>query len=291
MKTVLITGSNGLIGSALLRQLTVEQEFELYCLGRNGEGKEAVRFIVADLSKDWDERVLPEKADIIIHLAQSDKFREFPSFDLDVFNVNTYTTLKLLSYAKRAGVQKYIYASSGGVYGPSTQNLEESTPLVSNPDLGFYLTTKFCSEMLAENYKSFFDVNILRFFFVYGPEQKREMLIPRLIGSVKNGNPVTLQGEHGLSLNPIFVEDAAKTVIAIMKQPGSCIMNVAGDELVSMRELCMRISAIVGKEPVFNLQSDKAASHLIADITKLKALIGNHSVSLDEGLKRTAAAV
>lgn len=291
MKTVLITGSNGLIGSALLRQLTFEKEFELYCLGRNGEDKDAVRFIVADLSKDWDEQVLPAKVDIIIHLAQSDKFREFPSFDLDVFNVNTYTTLKLLSYAKRAGVQKYIYASSGGVYGPSTQNLEESTPLVSNPDLGFYLTTKFCSEMLAENYKAFFDVNILRFFFVYGPEQKKEMLIPRLINSVKNGNPVTLQGENGLSLNPIFVEDAAQAVIAIMKQPGSCIMNVAGDELVSMRELCMRISAIVGKEPVFNVQLDKAASHLIADITKMKALIRNHSVSLNEGLKRTAASV
>lgn len=291
LKTVLITGANGLIGASLLRNLTEDNNYQVYCLGRNGDSNETVRFIKADLSKDWDEAILPERIDIIIHLAQSDKFREFPSFDLDVFNVNTYTTMKLLSYAQKAGVQKFIYASSGGVYGSSNQNLEESVRLVSNPDLGFYLTTKFCSEMIAENYMSFFDVNILRFFFVYGPEQKKDMLIPRLIRSIKNEMPITLQGESGLSLNPIFVEDAANAVISVMKRAGSGIINIAGDEVVTLKELCECIAKIVGKEPVFNIQSEKSAAHLIADITKIKDLVGSYTVSLSEGLKLTADAV
>ena len=76
-----------------------------------------MKAVVVDLSSDWKISELPTKIDVIYHLAQSDKFRDFPAGAPDVFQVNINSTAKLLDYAKKTGVKSFIYASSGGVYG------------------------------------------------------------------------------------------------------------------------------------------------------------------------------
>jgi nucleoside-diphosphate-sugar epimerase len=58
------------------------------------------------------------------------------------------------------------------------------------------------SEIIAENYAPYMNIVILRFFFVYGPRQNTTMLIPRLIRSIKEGNPIILQGSNGIRINP-----------------------------------------------------------------------------------------
>lgn len=50
--------------------------------------------------------------------------------------------------------------------------------------LGFYLTSKYCSELILDNYSSFLTIIQLRLFFVYGMGQRKDMLIPRLIENV-----------------------------------------------------------------------------------------------------------
>ena len=69
-----------------------------------------------DLSQNWSTDKLPRDFDVIIHLAQSSKFRNFPENALDVFNVNINTTAKLLDFAKNNSISKFIYTSSGGIY-------------------------------------------------------------------------------------------------------------------------------------------------------------------------------
>ena len=170
MRTILITGYNGLVGKELIEELKKDNSFGLLGIGRSENSD--VKVINIDLNTEWNENVLPTKADVIIHLAQSEKFREFPEAAFDVFNVNTTSTLKLLDYARKAGVTKFIYASSGGIYGNSHIGFNEDDPVVSRRDIGFYLGSKFCSELLADSYVTFFDVIILRFFFVYGKTQK-----------------------------------------------------------------------------------------------------------------------
>jgi UDP-glucose 4-epimerase len=268
METVLITGSNGLIGEELSVMLKKNTAYQLYGVGRSKVGKSNT--IILDLSTDWSDEVLPKKIDVVVHLAQSEKFRDFPNSALEVFNVNTLSTLKLLDYAKKAGARKFIYASSGGVYGNSDTGFMEDSPLQPNKDLGFYLSTKFSSELLLANYANYFSINILRFFFVYGPKQRKNMLIPRLIESVKTGVPINLQGEEGIRINPVYVTDAVKTIVSVLKDPASHNINIGGEEIISIKGICKIIGCLVDREPYFEYQKTEV-KNLIGDITKMKS--------------------
>jgi UDP-glucose 4-epimerase len=283
VKNILITGCNGLIGGALTFNLKEDSNLNIYGMGRS-KNRSSIKTIEVDLSKNWDENLLPEKMDVIIHLAQSEKFRDFPDSSKEVFEVNTNSTLKLLEYARKAGVKKFIYASSGGVYGNSDIGFNEESPLQPNKDLGFYLTTKFCSELIVQNYTSFFDVNILRFFFVFGERQKKNMLIPRLIESIKNNRPITLQGDEGIKINPVYVDDAANAIIQIVAQKGSYNINIGGEEIVSIKQISEIIGKQLNKKPMFEIQ-DTTAKNLIGDITKMKELY-SPTVSFADAIKK-----
>ena len=106
-KTILITGSNGLIGYTLLEKLS-NNNF-VYALSRKKIELKHDNFknIICDLSKPLDVEKLPKKVDIIYHLAQSEHFRNFPEKSTDIFNVNTISTLSLLEYARIAKCKKY----------------------------------------------------------------------------------------------------------------------------------------------------------------------------------------
>ena len=103
MKHILITGYNGLIGDALVEQLQDKTLFQLYGISRSVNTK--VSTFVLDLSTNWSDDILPKKIDLVIHLAQSEKFRDFPESANEVFHVNTLSTLKLLEYARKAGAK------------------------------------------------------------------------------------------------------------------------------------------------------------------------------------------
>ena len=99
----------------------------------------------------------------------------------------------MLDYAREAGAKKFIYASSGGVYGSAQHSFSETATLPANGENGFYISSKLCSGVLAENYKISGCNYIAVLFFVYGKKQKSTMLMPRLLANVKDGKPVTLQ--------------------------------------------------------------------------------------------------
>jgi nucleoside-diphosphate-sugar epimerase len=283
MNNILITGCNGLIGNNLVEKLKQNNLIRLFGVGRSSLIIKNTFQI--DLSKDWSDSILPDKIDIIIHLAQSEKFREFPESAQEVFNVNTNSTLKLLDYARKAGIKKFIYASSGGVYGNSPDEFNEEEPIFMCNDLGFYLSTKFCSELLVQSYSSFFDIDILRFFFVFGEGQREDMLIPRLINSVRNNIPINLQGNEGLKLNPIYVQDAVDAIISCFKLKGNTRINIAGTEILTLRNICEIIGSYLNKEPKFNIKTEEP-KHLIADISKMKELLMTPKTSFSEAVRK-----
>ena len=283
MKKVLITGYNGLIGHSLVKILIKNGQYEVIGIGRSSS--EIIQTIRIDLSNEWDAGKLPEKVDAVIHLAQSELFRDFPNSAQNVFNVNAASTLKLLEYTRKARVEKFIYASSGGIYGNSNSEFTEDAPVSIRSDIGFYLSTKFCSELLVQNYIPFFNADILRFFFVYGQRQKGHMLIPRLIQSVKSDTPIHLQGNDGLMINPIYVEDAASAVVACLNLKGSNRINVGGSEVLTLREICKIIGKQLTKEPVFNIENVRP-QNLIADISKMQDMLIVPKTSFFEGIKK-----
>ncbi|MEQ8532338.1 MAG: NAD-dependent epimerase/dehydratase family protein, partial [Imperialibacter sp.] len=116
-KRVLVTGATGLIGHHLVQKLIQSNRFEVYAIGRRRLDLPQVNTIVCDFSEKIDVEKLPPEMDIVVHLAQSENFRQFPESAPEVFKVNTLSTVELIDYARRVGVSHFIYASSAGIYG------------------------------------------------------------------------------------------------------------------------------------------------------------------------------
>jgi nucleoside-diphosphate-sugar epimerase len=121
----------------------------------------------------------------------------------------------------------------------------------------------------VQSYASIFQVTVIRPFFMYGPGQNRNMLIPRLLDSVATGKPISLQGENGIHINPIHVEDAGAAVVAVLDLHESAIFNVAGPDVFSIRQICEGMGKFLGKDPVFQPQSGQP-NNLIADISAMR---------------------
>lgn len=271
MKKVLVTGAGGLLGAHLVPVLQREG-MEVIVASRD----------LLDLSRPLDSSSLPAEVDAVIYLAQSSRFREFPDAAEDIFQVNTAQALALLDYARAAGATNFVYASTGGVYAPSDEPLNESSTLQS--PMAFYPASKRAAEILIEAFASFMKIVVLRYFFIYGRGQKREMLIPRLVDNVLNGRAVTLQGEEGLRLNPVHAMDAACATAAAVGLDRSAIVNVAGPETLSIRAMCEIIGSKLGRAPVFEVQPDQKPGHFIADTERMSALLGAPSRCFEDGI-------
>ena len=280
---IVITGATGLIGRGLVAAMAAGNE--LHCVAREPQKFKDLAWHTHDLSQPGEVNGLPARTDAVVYLAQSEFFRDFPEKSGEIFQVNTTSLLKLLEYARKANCRKFVFASTGGVYGTSERPMTETTPVAADGNLGFYLVSKLCSEMLVQGYARFFEAVILRFFFVYGPGQRRSMLVPRLIDWVRKGQPIDLQGPDGLRINPTYVADAVAATENALRMPGGHTINVAGPETLSMREIAAAIGKAVGREPRFKV-SDATPGHLVADIGRMRELLGPPKVGFAEGVRR-----
>ena len=279
MRKILLTGAGGLVGSHLLPLLN--EENEVYTISGKTIGNNNIKI---DFSKEWDTEVLPKNLDTIIHLAQSENFRDFPNKAIDVFNVNTNSTLKLIDFAYKTGVKTFIFASSAGIYGNSDVEFDESTNIIYKSEMGFYLGTKQCSEIILDNYSPLLQVIQLRLFFVYGKGQRKDMLVPRLIDNIENGVPLRLQGAFGITINPTHVSDAVTAIKASLGLIGSHKINVAGPELLTMKEIGDIIGNLIQKQPQFIFE-EKEAKNLIGSITNMSKKLVKPQIKFKDGIK------
>jgi UDP-glucose 4-epimerase len=280
IKNILVTGAGGLVGTHLVNSLA-KGSYKVYTVSNSLSGDNNISI---DFSKDWDTGVLPKDIDCIIHLSQSREFREFPGKAKNVFYVNTLSTLKLIDWAVSTGVKKFIYASSAGVYGNNDNPFSEEQSIVYKKELGFYLGTKYCSEIILDNYASLIDIIQMRFIFVYGKGQDRSMLIPRLVDNIRKNATITLQGKEGLKTNPIHVSDAVKAIEASFGVEGSHKFNIGGAEVLSLKQIAETIGLHLNIHPQFTLQP-QPAGNIIGDISKMKNTLITPGVTFTEGIK------
>lgn len=268
MKKVLITGANGLLGHDLCKKLN-HCGFNITAITRkidNYSNDRDWNQIEIDFNKPWSKEQLPRRVDVIIHLSQSSAYNDFPSKSLDIFNVNIHSTSKMLDYALYAGAKHFIYASSGGVYQNSNNQLYENSEISRGKDSEYYITSKICSESLCRCYSKFMRISVIRPFFIYGYRQSLNMLIPRLIISIKNGKKIILNKKNGIKINPIHVSDASESIKSmIINNPKSDIFNLAGPEVLSIRKISEYIGKTFQKEPSFE-QIDNSKNDIVANI-------------------------
>jgi nucleoside-diphosphate-sugar epimerase len=209
----------------------------------------------------------------VVHLAQAREFRDFPARATDVFAVNVASTALLADWACRVGARQLVVASSGAVYRPGGEPHREDDP-VGGPEVpSYYASTKLAAEMLARAYSSELAVTILRPFFIYGRGQEASMLFPRLVASVRAGRPVRLDGGEGMRFNPVHVSDAAAAVSAALVQEQSCVVNVAGPEVLTLRMAVEVLAGELGTEPRFDVRQE-APTDFVADVSRMTSRLG-----------------
>jgi nucleoside-diphosphate-sugar epimerase len=287
---ILVTGASGFIGRRLVARLA--KEHEVWALGYRhvGPPQAGVRWISHDLSHGTVPPGLPTQADVVVHLAQSRHYREFPSHADDNVSIGVTATFRLLEWARAADVSRFVYASTGGLYGLRDEPVKEGDPLVEEPGpLGFYFAVKRAGELLTAQYRRCFETTILRLFFVYGAGQDAGRLMPRLVEAVRDGRPIILQGEQGMRFNPVHVTDVVEALTRCLRLRGSQVVNVAGPTVLSLRRVGELIGQCVGHLPVFTTDGAAASCDLVADIARMEALLGRPAVQPRQGIEDLCA--
>lgn len=294
---ILLTGATGFIGAGLLRALVGEArdhgsgdaasaDNDVFALARRepaaGFGSSAT-WISHDLSRPLSPAVLPERIDAVVHLAQSNRYREFPEGAADIFAINIRATFELLEYGRRAGADRFVFASTGGVYGYNYERVVETDPV---SPLNFYLSSKYAAELLIANYREVLDAVVVRPFFVYGPGQNR-MLIPTLVEKVLAGSTIEIDGDPGLTINPVYVDDCVAALLRALRHRGSGLFNLAGDESITITDLVTLIGELCGVKPVISHRDSDPGGDLLGDNQRMKSVLGTSpATGLREGLRR-----
>lgn len=265
-KNILITGSTGFIGRNLIATDTKNTYIPLT---RN----------ILDLSKPFPRPLdipgfEPElnSVDTVIHLAIPRIIHQFdPITSHILFMVNVSATQELLEYSHGVGANKFIFVSTGNV------NRER------NPS--FYTVTKKCGETIAEYYRNYMHVTILRPIYVYGVGQEPNRLIPKLIQSVKNGEPIYLNGgRYGNFISPIYIDDMVSCLRGAIDFDGGVTVDVSGNEGVCLRDIAEYIGELVGKDPVFEQREEEHVT-MVGDML-YQQLLFKPQVSWKDGIKR-----
>jgi len=267
-RSVLVTGCAGFIGSHTTERLLAEghRVRGVDCFTDNYEPslKRAnlssfedhpdFEFIDADLVVA-DPVELLDGVDHVLHLAGQPGVRDSWSDGFDVYlRRNITATQRLLEAARDTDVVRFAAASSSSVYGnaeayPTT---ERALPAPVSP----YGVTKLAAEQLCTLYASNFGVPTvsLRYFTVYGPRQRTDMALRRMIDLTLDGRPFVLYGDGSVARSFTYVGDVVDANVAALfgdAPPGSFV-NVANDETVSMTELIALVGSIIGAEVVLD---------------------------------------
>jgi dTDP-glucose 4,6-dehydratase len=303
MKTILITGGAGFIGSNFIKYISEKREYKIINFDKltyagnleNLKGiDENYMFIKGDIANLDDMKKLENKSfDYIINFAAEshvDRSIDSPN----IFTItNVLGTQYLLNLALKKNVIKFVQISTDEVYGSlgSTGYFTENTKLdPSSP----YSASKTSADLLAMAYHKTFNLklNITRCSNNYGPFQFPEKLIPLMINNAKNDIPLPLYGDGKNIRDWIFVEDHCEAILCVMENgKNGEIYNVGGNAEKQNIDIVKLILKDFDKpEKLISFVKDRKAHdrRYAIDYSKISADLGwKPKTSFSEGITKT----
>ena len=305
MARYLVTGAAGFIARKVVERLSLEghevvgvdnlndsydprlKEWRL----RQIEKLPGFTFIRDDICRTEFFLDLSEKYpsfDGVIHLAARAGVRQAVEIPEVYLQTNAAGTLNILEWCARTGTQKLVMASTSSIYGA---NPPLPTPESADSDhpLQIYAASKKAAEVMAYTYHHLYglDTTVVRFFTVYGPAGRPDMVMFRFARWIAEGDPVFITGDGSQMRGFTYLDDIADGVIKALKPVGYEIINLGGHETITINDLVKRIETIVGKKADIHFiprhPADVDANW--ADVKKARNLLGwEPKVSLDEGI-------
>ena len=311
-KNVLVTGGTGFIGSALVKAL-LDAGAHVRSLDndsrgtiRNVDGDGTVDRVRGDIRHPDVVRAAVRGVDCVCHLAYINGTEFFYSRPELILEVATKGMMNVLDACIAEGVRELVLASSSEVYqAPPSIPTDETVPLVVpdvlNPRFS-YGGGKIVSELLAVNYgRKFFDRTlIVRPHNVYGPAMGREHVIPQFVLRLKecaDRQPAgvldfSIQGTGEETRAFIYIDDFIRGLACVMEQGDRLgIYHIGTDREVSICELAHLVARACGRDIRLVPGELLAGStpRRCPDIRKLRRLGFEPAVSLEDGVRRTAA--
>jgi UDP-glucuronate 4-epimerase len=300
-----VTGVSGFIGSHLAEALLL-QGCQVIGIDRRAPAHDRLaadnlagplsepgfRLVEGDLA-DLDLIPLLKGASAVFHLAGVPGVRSsWGERFADYLTSNVMATQRLLEACGDVGVPRAVVASSSSVYGDSVgrASREDDLPAPLSP----YGVTKLAAERLCLAYavKAGHRTSVvaLRYFSVYGPRQRPDMAIGRILQATLTGRPLRLYGDGTQCRDFTYVGDAvAATIAAAMAPVRAEVVNVGGGHSVSMLDVLACATQITGRDVPVTRDADRPGDVDIteADLTKAREVLGYvPSVSLAEGIER-----
>ena len=263
---VLITGATGFVAGHLIPYL-VRAGHRVYAAGHDPARLARLSGatpIFWDLAQPALPDDLPSRIDGVVHLAQANV--PFPDQAAAMFAVNAAGTVRLLDYARGAGATRFVFTSSGSVYGGGDRPWREDDP-TSGRD--FYAATKIAAERATLAYAPYFGTTILRLFAPYGPGQTGR-LVPGLIERIRSGRPVTLVEGRGPRFNPLYVEHVVDVLAQALTGEGHQMLNAGGDEALSVRQMAETIGRVLDRPPLLQDVPGQLTGDFVGDVTRLR---------------------
>lgn len=303
MKTALVTGGAGFIGSHLTKSLLSGgfsvRVLDNYSTGHEDNLEECIQDIELIRGDIRDPKAVArslEKVDFVFHLAAQISVAESMKDPAGCFDINVTGTNLVLQQAARSGVEKVIISSSAAVYGNQIQlPIKENTIL---QPLSPYAASKQMDEVLAALYTRAYHLPVicLRYFNVFGarqnPNSPYAAAIPIFISKMLANNTPILYGDGGQTRDFIYISDVVRANILAAKNgpPEGAIINICTGKKVSILELINELQKLIPGAPKPQKQParDGDIYHSYGSPNLAKEVLSFESeVKFTEGLIRT----
>lgn len=299
----LVTGGAGFIGSNLCEAL-LKQGCQVRCLDNLSTGKQAnidfllgqpgYEFLKGDICDLETCRDACRDVDFVLHQAAWGSVPRSLEMPLFYCANNIQGTLNMLEASRRAGVRKFIYASSSSVYGdepqlPKTEGREGNL-------LSPYALTKRCDEEWARQYTRHYGLPTigLRYFNVFGrrqdPDGAYAAVIPRFIKMLLHGERPVINGDGCQSRDFTYIENVIEANLKACLAPAEAdgeVFNIAygGREYLNDIYHVLTDALNISLEPAYGPARPGDIRHSNADISKARRLLGyNPEYDFSRGL-------
>lgn len=308
---ILVTGATGLIGSSFVDMLmsNPNKDYQVYALGRN-EKRAQTRFF--QFNDDPTFHFLcgnithPLAGDVpfhfIIHAASNGSPNFFANNPVEVMKSNLFGVSNLIEYGLAHGMKRFLYVSSGEVYGVNEASVfdESSYGYVDILDTrSCYPSSKRAAETLVMCYAAEYgaDVVLARPCHTYGPHftESDNRVYAQFIRNVLSGDDIVMKSAGTQYRSWCYVDDCVSALLYILlKGKSGQAYNIADKtSVVTIRELAEMIAHIAGRKVVLRVPSDiekkgfTPIKRSVFDTAKLEALGWSVSGTMEEKLSRT----
>lgn len=307
-KRVLVTGSEGFIGSHLTEKLvkigakvTALVQYNSF----NNWGwidtfdkniKDSINVVTGDVREyDGMKRIIRGQ-EVVFHLAALIAIPYSYLSPMAYVKTNIEGTTNVLEACREYDVQKIVHTSTSETYGTALYvPIDEKHPMQGQSP---YSASKIGADKIAESFYKSFDLPVatIRPFNTYGPRQSARAVIPTIISQILSGKKQIKLGSLTPTRDFNYVKDTAEAFIKIAESEKTVgqVLNAGSNHEISIGDLAKRIVDIIG-EKVEILCDDKRlrpekseVNRLWADNTKIKELTDwSPEYTLDTGLKET----